>query len=439
MEQQRPGGDESRRVRRSAPTNAAAWASVALLSVISVLSWVDRLIPSLLVTPIERDLGLTDAQFGLLLGLGFVGVYVLAGLPIAAALDRGRRKWILAGAVLLWCGSTVAAAFAPSFTVLLATRSGVAIGEAALMPAAISMISDLFPPHRRRLPTALFMTITILGATGAYLIGGLVISAADQIGVWRGLVPWRLSLIAVGLMGVPAAVVLMLMREPPRSGSATGSAGAAATWDHFRALAPLYFCLFTGSGLVLMMAQASGAWLPTLLTRGWHLSPAHTGAMMALTFAPASALGVALVSALAGRRAGRAAVMRLLTLALLVCVLSAPFAFAVRGDALTPLLATGALAMLGQGSVATLNAMLVQAVTPAAMRARVMALFLTLMNLISTGLAPAATAAVAGRLFGGPRALGGGLSVISAGGIAAGALLILVALAWSRRREFTPA
>lgn len=72
--------------------STGAWATVILLSLITVISWLDRQILTMLVTHVQTDLLLTDGEFGVLLGLGFVTVFVLAGLPIASALDRGNRK-----------------------------------------------------------------------------------------------------------------------------------------------------------------------------------------------------------------------------------------------------------------------------------------------------------------------------------------------------------
>jgi MFS family permease len=438
MRQDRGSGVAGRGSLEPVPQATAAWLSVLVLSVISIVSWIDRSILSLLVTPIEHDLGLSDSQFGLLFGMGFVVVYVVAGFPIAMALDRGNRKWILTGAVLLWCASTIAAAFANSFAALLITRSGVALGEATLMPAALSMISDFFPHSRRRLPTVVFMTVVIISGTGAYLIGGLVAGWATHVGVWNQLVSWRLTLIIVGAMGIAPAAALSLTREPSRSAPPVGSAIAVGTWKHFRGYAPLYVCMFVGTGLLTMMAQASGAWLPTLLTRDFGLQPVKTGALTALTFAPPGVLAVTLVPALVGRRAGRAAVLRLLALALLACAVSLPFALAVHGGALTLILAAGAFAMLGQGAMATLVAMLIQAVTPSSMRARMLALFYSSMSLISVGVAPLATASIASHFFVGPKALGGGLSVVALAGIVAGALCFSYAWVWSRKRSFDP-
>lgn len=415
----------------------AAWPTVGLLSLIAVVSWLDRLILSLLVAPIGRDLGLSDGQFGLLLGLGFVSVYVVAGLPIATALDRGNRKWIVVCAVLLWCASTIASGFAQGFWSLLVTRSGVAIGEAALMPAAISMISDLFAPERRRLPTSVFMGVNILGATIAFLIGGLVIALIDRLDTTKTVASWRLTLMAVGALGLPViGAFAIAAREPPRGAGAAETADAAATLKHLGAHAPLYLCAFAGIGLLAMVAQGSVAWMPTLLARAYGLEPAQVGGLTALTMAPASLLGIGLLPVLVGRRAGRDLVLRILCLLLLACVLAAPLALLAGRDSLPTLLASGAISMLGQGSLVALGAMLVQSVTPGPMRARLMAVFFLLLNLLSSGLAPTAVAFVATNAFTGPRALGGGLSVVATVAAISGALLFLAAYAWSRRREF---
>jgi MFS family permease len=416
---------------------AAAWTTVALLGLITVVSWLDRIILALLVTPIGNDLGLTDGQFGVLLGMGFIGVYILAGLPIAILLDRGNRKRILICAVIVWCLCTIAAGFAQSFLSLLIARCGVAIGEAALIPAAVSMICDLFRPERRRLPTSVFMTFNILGATGAFLIGGLVIAFFDRLGLWQGLASWRLTLISVGVAGLPViALFAIAAREPGRPSPTEREPDTGATWLHLRAHAPLYLYTFAGVGLLAMVAQGSAAWLPTLLARGYQLEPARIGALMALTFAPASVLGIGLLPVLLGELTGRPLVLRILSLALLACALAVPFAIFVKQGSLTALLATGAISMLGQGALVALVAMLIQSITPASMRARMMALAFLFLNLLGAGLAPVAVAWTATNLFTGPRALGDGLSTIALAGLLGGGLCFLLGYVWSRKRSF---
>src|SRR5690606_17286854 len=130
-----------------------AWYVVGVLMVCYTLSFVDRQILSLLVTPIKEDLGLNDTQIGLLQGLAFALFYTMLGLPMGWLADRYSRRTIIAVGVLLWSFMTAVCALARSFWSLFAARIGVGVGEATLGPSAFSLITDYFP--RDRLGTAL--------------------------------------------------------------------------------------------------------------------------------------------------------------------------------------------------------------------------------------------------------------------------------------------
>lgn len=91
---------------------------------------------------------------------------------------------------------------------------------------------------------------------------------------------------------------------------------------------------------------------------------------MALTFAPASILGVVLLPVIIGLRTGRTLVLWILGLILLVCALSKPLALAAESHNLAAVVGTSTLAMLRQGFIVTLVATLVESVTPCPMHAR---------------------------------------------------------------------
>src|SRR3546814_1517022 len=59
-----------------------AWAMLAVLIGLLILSFIDRQIISLMVDPIRADLGVDDFQISLLQGAAFGIFYVLCGLPI---------------------------------------------------------------------------------------------------------------------------------------------------------------------------------------------------------------------------------------------------------------------------------------------------------------------------------------------------------------------
>ena len=130
---------------------------LAVLTVAYVVSFIDRQALSLLVEPIRRDLGLTDMQLGMLQGLAFASVYAVAGLPLGRAADLFNRRNVIIAGVTFWSVMTSLCGLARSFPLLLACRAGVGVGEAALSPAAYSMLSDSFPP--KRLPFAMSVSV----------------------------------------------------------------------------------------------------------------------------------------------------------------------------------------------------------------------------------------------------------------------------------------
>jgi hypothetical protein len=84
------------------PAPAYAWYVVAVLMLAYVSSFIDRQIPSLLVVPIHRDLGISDTQMSLLMGLSFALFYTVLGLPIGRLADSRSRRGIIAAGVAVW-------------------------------------------------------------------------------------------------------------------------------------------------------------------------------------------------------------------------------------------------------------------------------------------------------------------------------------------------
>ncbi|MGE0830089.1 MAG: MFS transporter, partial [Hyphomonadaceae bacterium] len=204
----------------SQPRLAGAWYSVALLTALYAMSFLDRFILSLLAAPVSKDLNLSDVQMSLLLGAGFAVVYALSGVPIAQLLDLKERRTIVCSGVATWSLSTIAAGFANSFAMLAVCRAGVALGEAVLAPAAISLIADLFPREKRALPISVFASMTGLMSTGAFIIGAAALNLATAIAPVTGLAPWRCTLLLVGAPGLLLAFVfLTTIKEPARVGS----------------------------------------------------------------------------------------------------------------------------------------------------------------------------------------------------------------------------
>ena len=150
---------------------APAWRMVAALFAIYVFSWLDRLAVSMMVSPIKADMGLSDTQMSLILGPSFAIAYAVFGVPLGWAADRFSRRLVIFCGVLVWALATIACGFATTFAESLAGRSVVGIGEAALLPAAYSLIGDAFPSNKVTVATSVFQSA---GKTGSAVSFGLV-------------------------------------------------------------------------------------------------------------------------------------------------------------------------------------------------------------------------------------------------------------------------
>src|SRR3546814_9380963 len=106
------------------------------------------MILTLLVAPIRAALDISDTEVSLLIGLAFALFYTVLGLPIAWIADRWNRRNLILVGVALWSAMTAGCGFAGSYATLFLARMGVGVGEAALSPAAYSMLSDTFPRDR---------------------------------------------------------------------------------------------------------------------------------------------------------------------------------------------------------------------------------------------------------------------------------------------------
>jgi MFS family permease len=156
------------------PSRGYAWYVTLILTGAYTLSYIDRQILGLVLEPIRRSLDLTDTQVSLLAGTAFALFYVTLGLPLGRLADRASRCKLIFVGVFLWSLMTAACGLASTFWQLFTARVGVGIGEATLSPAALSIISDYFPPDKRVRPLGLYNLALAVGTGLAYVTGGTI-------------------------------------------------------------------------------------------------------------------------------------------------------------------------------------------------------------------------------------------------------------------------
>jgi len=277
----------------------ASWIALGLLLAAYTFSWVDRYIFAILIEPIRVDLGLADWQIGLLTGFGFTLAYSIAGFPLARWADRGSRGGIISLAMGCWSLITVLCGFATNFVGLALARSGVAVCEAGCSPAAHSLISDLFPRHRRALAFAIYGLGIPFGIWLGLALGGLISQAHG----------WRVAFIALGAPGLMMAVIFRVaLREPPRGRFDAVDhdqhypwrQAVALLWERraFVAIAlGLSLLSFNGSGLQL--------WAPSYMLRAGGTDIAAIGLFTGTANGIAGTMGTLLAGFTADRFAAR--------------------------------------------------------------------------------------------------------------------------------------
>jgi MFS family permease len=259
------------------PSARRGWVLVALLALASVVSQFDRTVINLMVGPIKAEFGLNDTAFGALQSLAFGLFYVIACIPLGRIADNWSRRWLLAMCLGFWSVFAMASGLARSYWGLFLTRIGVAVGEASLTPAGLSMLSDHFPPERLGRPVAGYLMSAPVGQGLAFIGGGSLLTAlagSDLIttGWLAGFEPWQAAFIIVGAPGLLLVPLFMLIPEPVRRGARTGGLSAAETarliGAMWRALVPM----FIGFAMVLLFSYSVAIWTPALLERvhGWN-------------------------------------------------------------------------------------------------------------------------------------------------------------------------
>ena len=404
------------------PRRGYAWFVVVLLMVLYLCSFLDRNIITLLVEPLKSDLGLSDVQIGLLYGLAFAAFYTTLGLFAAGMADLWNRPAVIAAGVVLWSLATAACGLAANYAQLFVARMLVGVGQAALSPAAYSLIADYFPPGARLRATATYATGLYLGIGLASLAGGLVINwvagggSADLplLGALRG---WQVVFIVVGLPGVLLGVVtLASVRETTRVGETPGADVSARSFVRFLGgtRRRLYLTHFLGFSCQVTYSYSFGAWTPSFLIREFGWTQAQTGIGLGAVTLVTAPLGVYLGSVAAQRLRRRWPRDAEIRVALAVALCAVPFAVAFPFAPAAPL----ALALIGATQFLIsmpfgISPVALNEVTPNRFRARIIAMYLFCINLAGLSLGPLGVALLTERVFGSPERLPAALAVMA--------------------------
>lgn len=421
------------------PRPAVAWFGVAVLVVAFVFSIADRIIISLLVDPIKADLGLSDTQMGFMMGLAFAVFYAVVGLPIGRLADRRSRRTIIGIGIFVWSVMTALCGLARNFLELFLARAGVGVGQAALSPAAYSMIADYFPREKLGRALGVYQSGAVFGIGLALIFGGLAIQfakGAETVTLpWLGSIkPWQMAFIAVGLPGVLVALVMFLVREPARQGIVTHDADISVGQTFAFALKRwrVFIAHYTGFALLALPMTMLATWVPAYFMRVVGMTPPETGFKLGLVILIFSPIGLFAGGWLADSLYARGHKDATLRVAVMVAAVMLPlswFATTVSDPMMALLLACpfalGASMPMGLAPTA------LQLVTPNRLRAQISAAWMLFLNLITAGLGPTAVGWINDAVFADPMSVGTSIAALNCAALLIGGLLL-----WSTWKPF---
>jgi sugar phosphate permease len=254
---------ESLGLRRLLPYR---WELIVLLWFAYFFNQADRQIYNNLLPLIQKDLGLTKVQVGLVATV-FTLVYGLM-VPIGGyAGDVLRRKWVVVVALLVWSVATLLTGLSTGLVALIVFR-GVATGggEALYYPPANSLIGQ-FHHKTRALAMAIHQTSLYVGIITSFLAG--------YVGEAFG---WRNAFYLFGGFGILMAVIMVFrLEDTPQEARPAGKDASGGRipvrvvfGEIVRKPTVLFLCIAFASQVFVNVAYLT--WMPTFLYEKHGLS-----------------------------------------------------------------------------------------------------------------------------------------------------------------------
>lgn len=383
---------------------ARAWYAAWLLVSLYILSFFARQLISLMVEPIEKQLGLSEVQVSLLIGFAFTLVFAAGGIFFGWLVDTFPRKLIIFWGTVFWSLSCIACGFATGFKSLFLARMGVGIGEATLLPSAYAYLSDTFP--RRRLATAL--GIFSFGATFGVALslglgGSLIALFAHAQGLqtpFGHLAPWQAAFVIAGLPGLVVAGMAFTLPEAPPPPRATRAAVIQPLVALFRRHPGVMTAQFFGFSMNALMGYSLMAWGPAYMGRafGWHAGA--IGPALAVTLGLSGAIATLGSGPVADRLWARGLRGSHYLMAATMLAIAAPAgAMAFLSSSPSVFLLGAFVVYFASALCSNMGATSLQLLTPPPLRGRLAGLYLFVTNMVGAGLGPLIVALLTQDLF----------------------------------------
>lgn len=398
------------------------WYVVAVLTIASTFSIIDRQILNVMIGPVKRDLGgISDFQVSLIMGFAFTFMYSVLSYPAGWLADRYNRRNLMAAGIAAWSALTMVCGLVSQYWHLFWARMGVGVGEATLGPAANSSLADYFPPDRLPLAIGIVSAAPFVGQGLANIAGGPLIDYLEAtpnfvFPVIGELYSWQMVFIVVGAPGLLVALAMMGLREPARRDKSTDAIGVpfSEVWAFVKQRKAFFALIFTGYLGLATQGWSLFSWIVEYYVRnhGWTRSEIGVtyGMIAMLVGITASIVGGLWAGALLRRNVADAT-LRIVTYGTIVLIPTATALTLVPDPwvgivLLVPV--TWCMAMPPGLIMASL-----QAIAPNELRGQMVAFYLIAVNFLAYTFAPSLPAVLSDYVFESELALGKSISLLA--------------------------
>lgn len=420
---------------------ARAWFVVFIMFLMFVGAQIDRQIMAMVAQQMKHDLGFTDEQLGLLMGLAFSLTYAISAIFTGNLADRVDRKKLLSCGLVIWSLLTCLCGVVRSFPALFAARLGVGLGESVLSPTGLPLVASAFPEGKRSFPLAFTLAGSAVGLIVTPIVVGLILHASagrlygpfPLVGTLHG---WQLTFLTAGAFGLLTLLLLPFVHQSRVPGETTArSTGLTAAFQHFGRYPAFYAATMLTVPVAVSSSHALISWMPSYMQRTFALGPAEAGFYNGIAFIPAAILSPVIAGYL-GRwaEASRNVRRHFMVMVGLMPVLALLVALPMLAPTVEMCVVAFTLAITWTNILMLYGFIQIQQIVPNSYRSLATAVTFAGNVLIAAGLGPALVGTLATRVFGEQAIASGQIVLILVSMPAA----LWLAIAGTRTRRFPP-
>ncbi len=188
----------------AATIHARRWWTLGVLCFSLLIIGMDNTILNVALPTIQHDLGATGSQLQWIVD-AYTIVYASILLTTGSLGDRFGRKGALSVGLVVFGIGSVASAFATTSGSLIAFRAVAGIGGALIMPATLSILTNVFPAHERGRAIGIWAGVSGIGIVAGPLAGGWLLEHFWWGSVFLINVPVVLIALVAGHVLVPTS------------------------------------------------------------------------------------------------------------------------------------------------------------------------------------------------------------------------------------------